>query len=132
MKVIYFPLRDVYRDFLKETEGVAWPGWTCPIWATIENDELKLRLGSPVSQGTIFVNQDGKMHPDWIDNVKCWKFNGTAENYEEYGLDSPADFDREVEIECEIDKFIDSFDFSELEKEIEKYCNERGYDVEFI
>ncbi len=132
MKAIDFDLKSTYSDFLKETEDVAWEGWFCPIWATIEDGELKLRLGGPVSRNTTFVDWDGNIHPDWVGNVECWRFTGTREDYEEYGLSSPDDFDRDTEIENEIDRFIDSFDFSELEEEIRKYCNREGYDVEFI
>ncbi len=136
MKKIYFDLKDAYFDLMKEAEGVGFPGWICPVWAEIENDELKLALGAPVSIGTTFIDSDGKTSLDWVGNVECWQFSGTPEDFEEYGLESPEDFEdyREQLIESEIERSMRWLDYQleNLEEEIKAFCESEGYEVEFI
>ena len=92
----------------------------------------KLSLGSPVSRNTSFINPDGSAPKSWVGNVECWNFNGTPENYEDYGLESPEYFDREMEVEFEIERFMQLVELNDLEDEIKSFCESKGYKVVFI
>ena len=97
-KTIKFDLEGALKDLFYEAEGVGFKGWTCPIWAKIKNGDLYLSLGQP-GKNYSFKNPDGSVPLSWVGNIECWKFDGTAEDYKEYGLPSPEFFDRN-EIIC--------------------------------
>jgi len=131
--VIEFDLVDAYKELLIKAECYDLEGWFCPVFANIVNNELVLELGDlvlelgdPVSGNTFFMTNS------WVDNIECWKFDGTADDYEEYGLSSPDFFDRNEIIKSMVSDYVDNFDFSELEENIRNFCNAGGFDIKFI
>ena len=123
--VIEFDLVDAYKELLIKAEGYD-RGWFCPVFANIVNNELVLELGDPISGFPSFLTQN------WVDYIECWKFDGTAEDYKEYGLPSPEFFDRNEIIKSLVSDYVANFDFSEIADNIKDYCKIKGFDVRFI
>ncbi len=133
---INFDLESTYAEFLKEAEGCGFNGGVCPIWAKIEDGELNLSLGSPVSANTCFINSDGSVPSSWVGEVDCWEFTGEPEDYKEFELDSPDDFDRDAVIDVQIEDFMRNIQIGnlleDLKEEITNFCKEKGYEINFI
>ena len=130
--VIKFDLVDAYKELLIKVEGYDLEGWFCPVYANIVNNELVLELGDPVSGKTFFSIFSYFMTNSWVGNIECWKFDGTAEDYKEYGLPSSEFFDRNEIIKSMVSDYVDNFDFSEIADNIKEYCKTKGFDVRFI
>jgi len=130
--VIEFDLVDAYKELLIKVEGYDLEGWFCPVFANIVNNELVLELGDPVSGNTFFSIFSFFMTNSWVGNIECWKFDGTAEDYKEYGLPSSEFFDRNEIIKSMVSDYVDNFDFSEIADNIMEYCKTEGFDVRFI
>ena len=132
MKTIEFYLAEAIIDLMKEAEGVGFQGWVCPIWATIQNGELELSLGDPVSKGTTFIDPFGETCSSWVGNIECWRFEPSDEDVEALG--EIDDFERDNLIDVAvyeyIDRFMDNFG-EEIRQEISDFCKENGYKVEF-
>lgn len=62
----------INAEFIAGAEGTGFSGWNCPIWAEIEEDSLTLSLGSPVSKGTSFVDNNGNPILSKVGFVECW------------------------------------------------------------
>ncbi len=133
MKTIEFYLAEAIIDLMKEAEGVGFQGWVCPIWAEINDGELKLSLGAPVSKGTTFIDQSGQTCSSWVGNIECWQFEPSDKDKETLG--EIDDFERDNLIDVAvyeyIDRFMDNFG-EEIRREISDFCKENGYKVEFI
>lgn len=135
MRTINFDLEEAYRNLLKEAEGAGFDGMVQPIWAQLENDNLTLSLGAPVSRNTSFVNPDGSVAKSWVGNVACWKFDATSEDYEEYGFESPEEFenfDRDILIYNEIERLMPYVYLESIKEVISAFCESKGYKVEFV
>jgi hypothetical protein len=132
MKTIEFYLAEAIIDLMKEAEGVGFQGYVCPIWAEINDGELKLSLGAPVSKGTTFIDQSGQTCSSWVGNIECWQFEPSDEDKETLG--EIDDFERDNLIDVAvyeyIDRFMDNFG-EEIRREISDFCKENGYKVEF-
>ena len=132
MKTIEFYLAEAIIDLMKEAEGVGFQGWVCPIWAEINDGELKLSLGAPVSKGTTFIDQSGQTCSSWVGNIECWQFEPSDEDKETLG--EIDDFERDNLIDVAvyeyIDRFMDNFG-EEIRRKISDFSKENGYKVEF-
>lgn len=132
MKTIEFYLAEAIIDLMKEAEDVGFQGWVCPIWAKLNDGELKLSLGAPVSKGTTFIDQSGQTCSSWVGNIEYWRFEPSDEDKETLG--EIDDFERDNLIDVAvyeyIDRFMDNFG-EEIRREISDFCKENGYKVEF-
>ena len=133
MKTLYcsFDIKDLY----KEAEGCAWDGWFCPVWAHIEDNDIILSLGGPVSKYTTFVNNEGQIAKSWVGNIPCWyRYYGKDDAKiwaEDNGCD-PDGFDSDLEMEIEVGNWELEEELKELEQEIVLFAKAEGYDeVEF-
>ena len=130
---------DIYLDIeelMKSAEGHGFSGWICPVWAKIEDDAMSLSLGSPVSKGTSFVDDDGRTPLSWVGDIECWNRYWKADEAELWAKEchcNPEDFNSDDEMENE----VNGMDLSDLESEIKESCIEyaksKGYtDFNFI
>jgi len=134
-KTIKFDLEDALKDLFYESEGVGFKGWTCPIWARIEHNDLYLSLGQP-GKNYSFKNPDGSVPLSWVGNIDCWDFPYTKDDWEELGHDNPEDFDYDLELLTYIEQMVDdmmrSNEIENIKDAIEEYCHSKGYDIKFI
>jgi hypothetical protein len=134
-KTIKFDLEGALKDLFYESEGVGHKGWTCPIWAKIENDDLYLSLGQP-GKNYSFKNPDGSVPLSWVDNIDCWDFPYTKDDWEELGYENPEDFDYDQElltyIEQMVNNMMKSNEIENIKDDIEEFCHSKGYEVKFV
>ena len=135
-KTIKFDLEGALKDLFYESEGVGFKGWTCPIWAQIEKNDLYLSLGQPVGKNSSFKNPDGSVPLSWVGNIDCWNFPYTKDDWEELGHDKPEDFDYDLELLTYIEQMVNdmmrSYEIENIKDAIEEYCHSKGYKVKFV
>ena len=125
-KLIEVDLKNEFSYLLKESEGYL-QGWMRPAFANIENDELFFDLGDPVSQNTIFQNEN------YICNIECWNFEFDDDEINFLG-DVYKNCKNELineRIKNYIDDLIEIYGY-EIIKNITNFCENKGYKVKFI
>ena len=101
----------INADLILEAEGYC-NGWNCPIWAKIEDDNLTLSLGAPVSGGTSFIDSDGFACPNNVGFIECWNRHWNEDDAEIWAEEcdcDPEEFDCSIEMESEADVIADYY-----------------------
>ena len=111
-KTLRFDISEINAGLIKEAEGEGFSGWKRNLFATIEEDNLTIGIGAPVSHFTWYVDADGYPRLDHVGFIYCWNRQWAEEDAELWaeatGFEED-DFDCEVELDCEANLTVDFY-----------------------